>query len=211
MPHVTTSRPRPSYALALALIWGWYICVPVQPLLLLAVYATVTIGLYAWLEQVSQGYLRSGILWLMLGFGLVALLLGEWHNFYDTYVWFDTMLHALSGLVSGVVFAFTLAELRRRQRIHLPRWSVLVLAWCMAVTVATVWELAEAAIDLWYGLNLQPSLGDTMHDLFLNAACAVLGVLPVIGLLYKQLALFAPLAQQTRRLLFRVDHQSTME
>jgi uncharacterized membrane protein YjdF len=121
---------------------------------------------------------------LALLFVFAALFLGEVQRYYERIWWWDLALHVSSGLLLGVLGFLLVYVLNENRRIDLhmrPRF-VALFALLFAVSVGTLWELFEFAMDSAFGTNMQkpmfddPSgLTDTMWDLFVD----MLGALAV--------------------------------
>ncbi len=111
-----------------------------------------------------------------------SLFLGEVHGYYTTYRWWDSLLHASSGLLLGI-FGFLLVHaMNESDRIgmNLRAGLVAFFSFLFALGVGTVWEIFEFAMDSLAGTNMQkPMLGDpsgltdTMWDLILDATGAL--------------------------------------
>lgn len=101
-----------------------------------------------------------------------TLVLGEIHKFYTAFFWWDLLLHFAAGIglaLLGLVWVYNLI----RERIiasYAGVYSVLVFS--VSVTVLTLWEVYEFAIDQlqWSENRMQPSLFDTMTDLSIGLA-----------------------------------------
>ncbi|HUG73430.1 MAG TPA: hypothetical protein VMK82_08420 [Steroidobacteraceae bacterium] len=123
---------------------------------------------------------------LVFTFG--ALFLGEVRDYYLRIWWWDIALHASSGLLLGILGFLLVYVLNENKRAHLsmhPRF-VALFAFMFALSVGTLWEIFEFAMDQLVGTNMQkPMLGDpsgltdTMWDLIVDAlgaaAVSVLG------------------------------------
>lgn len=111
-------------------------------------------------------------------FIFATIFLGEAFDFYNRYWWWDVVLHAGSALGFGLVgflFVFTLFE---GDRYAAPAWALALIAFCMAVTIGTVWEIFEFGMDQIFGMNMQKSgLVDTMGDLIIDVTGATIGAL----------------------------------
>lgn len=116
-------------------------------------------------------------------FTFAALYLGEVQQFYQRVWWWDIALHASAGLLMGILgflLIYILNESRRIE-IHLTPAFIAFFAFTFAVTIGTVWEIFEFAMDQIFSLNMQkPMLGDssgltdTMWDMIVNAIGATI-------------------------------------
>ena len=113
--------------------------------------------------------------WIAL-FIFGTIFLGEALNFYERYWWWDLLLHAGSAMGFGLVgflFAFMLFQ---GDRYAAPPIAIAFIAYCIAVTIGTTWEIFEFLMDYFFGLNMQKSgLYDTMSDLMVDAGGASIG------------------------------------
>lgn len=114
---------------------------------------------------------------LALLFVFAALFLGEVQRYYERIAWWDLALHVSSGLLLGILGFLLVYVLNENSKIELqlrPRF-VALFAFLFAVSVGTLWELFEFAMDGLFGTNMQkpmfddPSgLTDTMWDLLVD-------------------------------------------
>lgn len=119
---------------------------------------------------------------LALLFVFASLFLGEIQRYYELFWWWDLALHATSSLLLGVLgflLVYVLNESRRIEQ-HMRPHFVALFAFLFSVTVGTLWEIFEFAMDQAFGLNMQkptrgdPSgLTDTMWDLAVDAVSAL--------------------------------------
>lgn len=115
-------------------------------------------------------------------FAFAALFLGEIHSYYMRFWWWDIALHTSSGLLMGILGFLLIYVLNADERIDIhmrPRFMAL-FGFLFAVTVGTLWEVFEFAMDQVVGTNMQkpmlddPSgLTDTMWDMIVNALGAL--------------------------------------
>jgi uncharacterized membrane protein YjdF len=118
---------------------------------------------------------------LALLFVFAALFLGEVQRYYERIPWWDQALHVSSGLLLGTLGFLLVYVLNTSKRIDpLRPGFVAFFAFLFAVSVGTLWELFEFAMDTFFGLNMQkarfgdPSgLTDTMWDLFIDVVGAL--------------------------------------
>lgn len=108
-------------------------------------------------------------------FVVAAIFMGEAFDFYERVWWWDLALHASSAIGFGLVgFVFVLMMFEG-DRFAAPPWAMCLMAFGLAVTVGTTWEIFEFLMDRWFGFDMQKSgLQDTMEDLMVDVAGAVL-------------------------------------
>ncbi len=108
-------------------------------------------------------------------FVFATLFLGEMLNYYDRFDWWDTVLHAFSGLLLGV-FGFLLVYVLNENRsvdMTLRPGFLAFFAFLFAVSFGTLWEIFEFAMDQLFDKTMQNnSLVDTMWDLIADTISA---------------------------------------
>lgn len=107
----------------------------------------------------------------IIAFVFASIFLGEAFEFYERFWWWDLALHGFSAVGFGMIgFLFTLM-LFEGDTFAAPPWAIALIAFAIAMTVGSVWEIFEFLMDRGFGLNMQKSgLFDTMGDLMINAA-----------------------------------------
>ena len=111
-------------------------------------------------------------------FVMASLYLGELHSFYERFWWWDIALHFFSALGVGTIGFLLVLMMFEGDRYAAPPWALGLLSFCLAITVGTLWEIFEYAMDSLFGYNMQKSgLQDTMGDLIVNAVGAALAAL----------------------------------
>lgn len=134
-----------------------------------------------------------------VAFCFASLILGDVANFYSRFAWWDTILHAISGVLMGIVGYAIINTFNRVDERRLRYSPLFVVVWiiCFSVAVGTMWEIIEFVIDGLFGLNsqeflsssgtfdmVQPRIGrdalwDTMVDLILDLLGAI--VVAIVG------------------------------
>jgi len=114
---------------------------------------------------------------LALLFAFAALFLGEIQRYYELIPWWDQALHVSSGLLLGILgflLVYVLNEKTRIEHYLRPRF-VALFAFLFAVSVGTLWEIFEFAMDSFFGTSMQKpmfddtsGLTDTMWDLLVD-------------------------------------------
>jgi hypothetical protein len=127
-------------------------------------------------------------------FVLATLYLGEVYNFYDRLWWWDLALHFGSAMGFGILGFLLIFMLFQGDRYAAQPWAVGALSFCLAITVGTLWEIFEYAMDTLLGFNMMKSgLPDTMGDFIVNMLGAALAALAgVVYLLDRAGRLGAP-------------------
>lgn len=78
-------------------------------------------------------------------FIFASLILGEVFAFYGPFLWWDVVLHFLSGFVfTGIGFAL-LKILNKERKISKP--VTMIFAFCFSVTIGVLWECVEFSFD----------------------------------------------------------------
>lgn len=113
---------------------------------------------------------------IVLVFLLLSMYLGELHNFYVRFPWWDLFLHGLSGVILGIVGLALVHALNQNQvSIQLSPGFVALFACTFAIALGVAWEIFEFAMDSFFGFNMQKSgLVDTMWDLIVDAFGGIL-------------------------------------
>lgn len=102
-------------------------------------------------------------------FIFASIFLGEAFDFYEAIWWWDLILHTSSAIgfgLFGFLFVFMLFD---GDRYAAPPLALSFLAFCVAVTLGSIWELFEFFMDQVFGMDMQKSgLVDSMTDMILN-------------------------------------------
>lgn len=151
----------------------------------------VFVALSALMLTVLPGHLASrvrltlppGFLAAIALFIMASIYLGELHDFYTRFWWWDLVLHGGSAMGFGILGFLLVFMLFEGDRYAAPPWALGALSFCLAITVGTLWEVFEFAMDVLFGFNMQKSgLPDTMGDLIVNALGAAIAA--VAGVVY---------------------------
>ncbi len=103
---------------------------------------------------------------IIIIFIFAAIFMGHIWDYYNTFWWWDVMLHSGSGFILGFVGFMMLYILYDNDKINASPFTIMLFSFCFAVALATVWEIFEFFMDETFGFNMQKSgLQDTMWDL----------------------------------------------
>ncbi|MGE4284794.1 MAG: hypothetical protein AB7G87_13955 [Clostridia bacterium] len=124
---------------------------------------------------------------VLILFVFAAVFLGELHQFYDKFWWWDKVLHSFSGLILGNIGYLIVSYLNSstKMNITLSPIFVAVFSFCFAIAMGAVWEIFEYSMDKLFGLFMQRgSLDDTMIDLILDTMGAL--IFSILGYFQKK-------------------------
>jgi len=98
-----------------------------------------------------------------------SLYLGELHEYYTKFWWWDVILHASSSLVLGFIGFLILFALYEGGKIKAKPITIAVFTFCFAVALGAIWEIFEFGLDYFFTAGMQASgLVDTMWDLIVD-------------------------------------------
>ena len=176
-------------ALILTYIRGWFMHDHSQDFLIMLTFIMTYYP--SVLEKRFGVYLPNTLQIVITLFIFSAQVLGEMNNFYDKIPWWDTMLHATSGTILGLLgfmFVYLLNE-KGDANVNLSPIFVVLFAFCFAITMGVFWEFFEYGADRIFGYNMQKfrmpgqdGLVDTMEDLIVDSIGAIVAC--IFGWLY---------------------------
>ena len=112
-----------------------------------------------------------------------SLFLGEVHQFYTKFWWWDLFLHSLSGILLGFAGFLALYIMYTERKIRTSPKLAMFFSFCVAVAIGALWEIVEFSVDNSLGWNMQKSgLVDTMWDLIVDSISAV--IISISGYFY---------------------------
>ncbi len=136
---------------------------------------------------------------LYVTFCFSAIFLGDVADFYSRFRWWDSLLHALSGVLLAILGYILINTFNSVHNNNIKFSPIFVSIWvvCFALAAGACWELIEFTVDELFGLNTQQflestgtldsstplvgheALRDTMTDLGLDFLGAI--VISIIG------------------------------
>lgn len=97
------------------------------------------------------------------------------HNFatlfgtYYQYLWFDSLMHFLGGVSIAISAHYYLEHSKNK----LGYFTYLIFITAVTALAAVAWEFVEFAGDYYLMTNMQPSIKDTLKDLFIGINAAL--------------------------------------
>ncbi|SEL89058.1 hypothetical protein SAMN05443999_10968 [Roseovarius azorensis] len=105
-----------------------------------------------------------------------TLFMGEVLDFYNRFWWWDIAMHGGSAIGFGLIGFVAVFMMFQGDRYAAPHWAIAFFAFAFALSIGTLWEIFEFAMDQTFGTNMQKSgLMDTITDLIVNTIGAALG------------------------------------
>lgn len=105
---------------------------------------------------IIPAFLETGI----IIFTFLAMYLGEVFRFYELFWWWDIMLHSLSAFMLGLLGFLLFYTLNKSnfKTFRLNNTSIMIFAFCFAISCGVAWEIFEFAGDWLFGMNMQKSV-----------------------------------------------------
>lgn len=94
---------------------------------------------------------------VILLFIFAAEILGEIQSFYNTFPYWDTMLHTMNGFLCAAI-GFALVDLLNRNErvsLNLSPFFMAVVAFCFSMTIGVIWEFFEFFMDHVFLMDMQ--------------------------------------------------------
>ncbi len=115
-------------------------------------------------------------------FVYASMFLGNLKGYYQTFWWWDVLLHTLSGVVLGMIGFLIIYLLYEDHKLSTSPFFVALFTITFAVSLGVLWEMTEFGIDQLFGTIMQRNATDTMTDLIVDSLGGILAGL--IGFFY---------------------------
>lgn len=151
--------------------------------LFMAFFALLLTFLPSLIQRNYKIYLPIEFEFVVTIFIYASLFLGEVHQYYTKFWWWDLVLHSTAGITFGFLGFFIMYILLREKKIMASPILVALFSFCFAVAIGSIWEIFEFSMDGIFGLTTQKSgLIDTMFDMIVNSGGAL--ITAVFGYFY---------------------------
>ncbi len=116
-------------------------------------------------------------------FVFLGSFLGSTIMLYSQYIWYDDLVHFISGFVIVTIGHYLFFALDSKMHTKLSPAMMAFIVFLFAASAASIWEIVEFTIDQTIqGMSMQVDLTDTMIDLILGTLSALIASL--IGYFY---------------------------
>ncbi len=119
-----------------------------------------------------------------------AQCLGSVLDFYGKFLWWDTMLHTISGVIFYFVGTTIVEQMSKKyENQNINKMIIISFGICFALASGVVWEVFEYGVDTFLGQNMQITEGlvgreaikDTMIDLIsVTVGTIVISILDIV-------------------------------
>jgi len=98
-------------------------------------------------------------------FAVLSIIMGELFSFYNTYWWWDLMLHTMC----GALLTFFFRDIYKHNNIDISDKNLMFIVVGLSVNTLVIWEILEYWADTHLNLNMQKDgIKDTMEDLIVG-------------------------------------------
>ena len=102
-------------------------------------------------------------------FAYASLFLGEIHDFYEYFWWWDVLLHGCSAMILGIIGLMLTRMMISSEVVRATHFMRSFFAFMFSVALGAIWEVFEFLMDVLFATNMQKSgLVDTMVDLIVD-------------------------------------------
>jgi hypothetical protein len=111
-------------------------------------------------------------------FVFIVHMFFSFYEIYDTFLWMDIPMHFLGGLAISYTAVLFLRFFREKDFIIIKKWFIFILVVVsVVVLIAVLWEFYEFLLKYFFHVNTQPSLEDTLFDLFIGLVGGIVGAI----------------------------------
>lgn len=135
------------------------------------------------LEKRWETYLHWSV-WPLIFVSLFIDAFGDIGNYYDTIWWYDVVAHAIGGFTTTLVVMNIIIAFEKARHFQLPAALRYTLAYALALTLGTYYEIEEYLEDVFTGSHRSGLGTDTVNDLLMNTIGASLVLVILFSLRY---------------------------
>ncbi len=142
-----------------------------------------TLVMFGALRLIDEGFRRKlgtrlqGKVWLLMTVLLWFDFLGDVFGFYSRWMWYDQVVHFLSGVLLVSCLWIVVRTCATRLQWIVPNSVLAVLVLGINTMFAVLYETEEYLEDVFFGTNRLGDGFDTTNDLLLNLVAGVLVIL----------------------------------
>lgn len=149
--------------------------------ILLVVLTSLTSFYREYIKFFTGVKISTGMQIISTTFIIMTALLGTLMGLYEKIIWWDTMLHTMSGVILVFFGLMILIVMKKRnEKLKYSLTLAILFSFFFAMTGGTIWEIMEFLADNLLGMNVQRAKGidygvlDTMVDTIANTVGALI-------------------------------------
>ena len=136
-------------------------------------------------EKILKIKLENNLKISIILFIFSAQCLGTALGFYGKFLWWDTMLHTLSGVIFFFVGETVIKQLNNTLAdSNINKKTIIAFGVCFSLATGVVWELFEFFVDTFLGKNMQVAKGfvgqDAIKDTMIDLISVTLGTVGIV-------------------------------
>lgn len=115
-------------------------------------------------------------------FIFAAQVLGTILDFYGKFIWWDTMLHATSGIIFFLVGETLIKQINKKKtNANIRNIIIIMFSICFSLATGVLWEIFEFLVDSILGQNMQITQGlvgrDAIQDTMIDLISLLIGTI----------------------------------
>lgn len=147
---------------------------------------TIILTFYdVFVEKILKIKLENNLKISIILFIFSAQCLGTALGFYGKFLWWDTMLHTLSGVIFFFVGETVIKQLNNTLAdSNINKKTIIAFGVCFSLATGVVWKLFEFFVDTFLGQNMQVAKGfvgqDAIKDTMIDLISVTLGTVGIV-------------------------------
>lgn len=147
---------------------------------------TIILTFYdVFVEKILKIKLENNLKISIILFIFSAQCLGTALGLYGKFLWWDTMLHTLSGVIFFFVGETVIKQLNNTLAdSNINKKTIIAFGVCFSLATGVVWELFEFFVDTFLGQNMQVAKGfvgqDAIKDTMIDLISVTLGTVGIV-------------------------------
>ena len=140
---------------------------------------------YVFVEKLLKIKLENNLKISIILFIFAAQCLGTALGFYGKFLWWDTMLHTLSGVIFFFVGETVIKQLNNTSADNnINKKTIITFGVCFSLATGVVWEVFEFFVDSFLGQNMQVAKGfvgqDAIKDTMVDLISVTVGTIGIV-------------------------------
>ncbi len=126
--------------------------------ILLVALTSLTSFYREYIRILTKVKISDGMQVITTTFIILSALIGTLMGVYNTVIWWDTLLHTVSGIILTFFGLMMLAVMRdKNKNLRFSIGLIILFAFLFSMTAGVIWELMEFSADTFLGMDAQRS------------------------------------------------------